>query len=259
MKFCLFAFLCLISLPAAAADWQPPESPNPQAILNSIRNDVQAQAYETALAKQVWFHENALKYQPGMSGVRLSFALSYWKKLAEVYPPALEKLKEIRDEASQRVLDGKDVWQSFQDLAALNRTLDEDTLTSDTFLLLHQQQPPMAKRVFLLAEPALLKASEYQVCGQYLEPEKSYQRMVQSRQLNHKLAQNPQIGPRILEYTDKKFTNDTTILVALLVFNDRVDEARTIADKARQEWANANFHKALDSALTGKVPPSWPY
>lgn len=259
MKFCLFALLCLIPLPAFTEDWQPPKDPDPQAILNSIRNDVQAKEYETALAKHIWFHENALKYQPGMSGVRLSFALSYWKKLAEVYPPALEKLKEIRDEASQHVLDGKEIRQSFQDLAALNRTLDEVTRTKDTFLLLHQQQPPMAKKVFLLAEPALLKAREYQVCGQYLEPEKSYRMMVQSRQVNQRLARNPRIGPRILEYSDKKFTNDTTILVALLVVNDRAAEARTIADQARQEWKNAEFHKALDSALTGEVPVSWPY
>lgn len=259
MKLMLFVLMCLIPVTVPAADWQPPQNPNPQEILQSIRSDVQAKDYQTALAKHVWFHENALKHNSALTGVRLSFALAYWDQLAQIYPPALEKLKEIRDQTTKQVLDGKDVATSFQELEALNRTLDQNNMTVDTFLLLHKEHPEKAKLAYRLAQPALLKAKEYKICGEYLEPEKSYQLLVRTREANQQLAKNPQIGPGILEFSDKHFSNQTAILVALLVVNDRREEARSIAEKARKEWDNADFHKALDSALTGTVPPSWPY
>ena len=42
-----------------------------------------------------------------MYGVRLSFALSYWEQLGEVYPPALTALKKTRDDKTALLLDGK--------------------------------------------------------------------------------------------------------------------------------------------------------
>jgi hypothetical protein len=152
-----------------------------------------------------------------------------------------------------------DVQQTARELEALNRTLDQNNMTVDTFLLLHKEHPEKAKLAYRLAQPALLKAKEYKICGEYLEPEKSYQLLVRTREANQQLAKNPQIGPGILEFSDKHFSNQTAILVALLVVNDRREEARSIAEKARKEWDNADFHKALDSALAGTVPPSWPY
>lgn len=64
--------------------------------------DTMAGHYEAALAKHIWFYNEALKINPNMYGVRLSFALSYWKQLADVYPPAKVKLIEARDEAEKK-------------------------------------------------------------------------------------------------------------------------------------------------------------
>ncbi len=55
--------------------------------------------YEQALKEQIWFHKNALKYDPAMYGVRLSFALYDWVELGKVYPPALRALRCVRNEA----------------------------------------------------------------------------------------------------------------------------------------------------------------
>jgi len=264
MRDFLLRLLCLISLPACSTVWQepeiwqPPENPNPEEILNSIHEDVLAERYQTALAKHVWFFENALQYKPELYGVRLLSALREWAELAKIYPPALVKLKEARDKALNQVYEGEDLWPAFQDLTSLNHHLDEDMLTKDTFLLLHHQNPTAAKTVFVLAQPALVKAGEYKVCGQYLEPENFYQNILEIRHAELRMSQNPQTIPNIMKFSDKRFTSDVGILVALLVINNRADEANTIANQARQEWDNADFHKALDSALTGKVPPLWP-
>ena len=264
MRDFLLSLLCLISLPACSTvwqepeNWQPPEHPDPEEILNSIHDDVVAKRYQTALAKHVWFFDNALHYKPELYGVRLLNGLREWAELAKIYPPARVKLKEARDKALKQVHEGEDVWPAFQDLTSLNHHLDEDTLTKDTFLLLHQQNPTAARTVFQLAQPALVKAGEYTVCGQYLEPESFYQNILEIRHAELRLSQTPQSSPNTLMFSDKRFTSDVGILVALLVVNDRADEAHKIANQAREEWDNVDFHKALDSALTGKVPPLWP-
>ncbi len=79
-----------------AADYTPPVNPDPQKILQEAQADTSAGRYKDALAKHVWFQENALKYQPSMVGVRSSFALMYFGELAQKHPPAMEKLKSMR-------------------------------------------------------------------------------------------------------------------------------------------------------------------
>ena len=66
----------LKSLLVRGDEWTPPENPNPFAIMQEAVADTDAGQYEVALAKQVWYHENATKLQPAQSGIRLSFALS---------------------------------------------------------------------------------------------------------------------------------------------------------------------------------------
>ncbi|WP_339733481.1 hypothetical protein [uncultured Gimesia sp.] len=254
----LLAILFFIPVTAFAEEWTPPENPDPQTILSEAQADARAKHYEVALAKQIWIHENSLKHNRGFTGVRLSFALNSWHDLAKVYPPAMDRLREARDEASNKVLEGKQLFKSFHDFVAINRTLDQDSLTVDTFILLDTQDKAAAKKVFRLAKPALIKGKEYQVCDKYLEPKRSYALMLHGREANQRLAKNPQIGPQILKFGNKKFTNDITTLVALLVVNDRKQEAKEIAKSAKAEWDNAAFHAAIDKALEGKVPTPWP-
>ena len=62
-------------------------------------DDAAARRYDVALAKQLWFHKNAVRYNRSLSAVRTSFALGYWRRLADSYPPALDALKRTREEA----------------------------------------------------------------------------------------------------------------------------------------------------------------
>lgn len=55
--------------------------------------------YEEALERHVWYHENALRYDPAQAGVRLSFALMDWVELTQKYPRSLDALKQERDKA----------------------------------------------------------------------------------------------------------------------------------------------------------------
>jgi hypothetical protein len=243
---------------AAIDKWRPPENPNPHEILHEARADARAQHYEEALAKHVWFHRNALKYEPALSGVRLSFALGYWHELGKAYPPALVKLKEIRDEAEEDVRNGKNIRESFPDLRAINRTVGEESRTKDIFILLDAQNADAAKRVFHYAQPALIKAKEYKLCGKYIDPRRSFPRIIAGFRAEKRLAKDQQFGAEHLDFANKKFTYDTTTLIALLVVNGRKAEAEDIAGNAKKEWDNASFHAEIDKALQGGVPKPWP-
>lgn len=59
-----------------------------QKYLSDTQEMVRQGKNQEALERFVWFHDHALEHEPaGMYGVRLSFALSYWKALGDVYPP----------------------------------------------------------------------------------------------------------------------------------------------------------------------------
>jgi thiol-disulfide isomerase/thioredoxin len=243
-------------LSAAAEGWQPPENPDPREILREAQADTRAQRYEDALAKHVWFHHNALKHRPSLSGVRRSFALSYWQKLGMAYPHALDKLREIRDEAAEKVVNGTDLRESFRDLVAINRTFSEEHRTKELFVLLDAQKPHVAQEVFRSAQPALIKSEEYELCGKYIDSKRSLRLMVAGFRTRNRLSKNKR--PELVEFTEKKFTNDAATLVALLIVNGRKTEADEIADNVKKEWNNALFHAELDRALQGEVPKPWP-
>ena len=257
MLVCLFVTGCRDK--SAADEWKPPKNPDPQKILSEAQADARAKRYEDALAKHVWFHRNALKHERALYGVRLSFALGYWHELGKAYPPALVKLKKIRDEAAKNVTNGKDVRESFHDLAAINHTVGEESRTKEIFVLLDAQNADAAKEVFDLAQSALINSKEYKLCGKYIDPIRSFPRIIESFRENKRLAKDPRFGVGHLGFANKTFTNDAATLIAILAVNGRKGEAEEIAGDAKKEWNNTSFHAEIDKALQGKVPKPWPY
>lgn len=241
-----------------AAQWTPPANPKAQTILREARDDAKQKRFQDALAKHIWIFEHSLEREPAMAGVRLSFALADWAALGKSYPPALSRLREFRDGAKRNVLEGKEVRTSFMDLAAIDRTLGEQAATRETFEALDEKDEDAAGTIYSLAQPALVRAKAYTLCGKYLEPEKSFELMKSGRLAGQAAAKNPAIGAGHLDFVNRKFTNDVTTLVALLVVNKREEEAKEVARLARKEWDDAAFSKAIDEALAGTVPTPWP-
>ncbi len=244
---------------AGQAPWSPGENPHPSAILDEAKADVTSGRYAEALAKHVWFFENALKYAPAMYGVRLSFALSYWKTLSDSYPPALEKLKAERDDAAAKVRESKDSRHSFHDFRSINGVLAEDAKTVELFLWLDANSPATASAVYDLAQPSLVTAKEYGVCGRYLlDPDRSLERMVRLYSEEKKIAGDSEFRQEMSDIADKSLSNGVGTLVALLVVNGRTAEAKRVADGAMKARGDSAFRARIESALKGEVPPPWP-
>jgi len=260
MRIGVLTFCVLFPTLGFSDDWTPPKNPDPQAIRREAKADLDRGRHEMALAKHLWYHEHALDLQPSLSAVRLSFALGSWLELGESYPPALEKMKQVRDEVEKRIRDEDRVrvrFGDFHEFVAFNRTLREEQRTAQTFEWLDETDPEDAKRVFNVAKPALIKQKAYKLYEKYVNPERDLARIGESYKRGLKLAIE-RFGDQHREYTDNKLLNDTTTLVAILVLNDRSAEAADIAEKAKTFVKDADLqeklNRQLESALTGKIP-----
>jgi hypothetical protein len=238
--------------------WTPPRNPDPSRILNEAREDTSQGRHEAALAKFLWFHHNALKYRSSLYGVRLSFALSYWFELAERHPPALAALEKNRDDALRdfkRDRKGENAFAAFNDFESINQTLGEESRTAAAFEELDAEDPEAAARVFHVAREALIRAKAYKLCGKYLRPSEDWLRAAQMYQMTRSHDQD---DGGLGGYAEKSFTNQVATLLALLVVNERREEAELIAHKARLEWDSPAFRAAIDDALAGTMPEPYP-
>jgi hypothetical protein len=124
--------------------------------------------FEGALAKHVWFHDNALKINPSYYGVRLSFALSEWMDLGAKYPKALEKLKSIRDEKTELLEHGKGTRALFHDVESINESLGEKSATVELFKKLQAVNPKFGFDLYDIADESLVDAREYELAKKYM-------------------------------------------------------------------------------------------
>jgi len=264
MGIALIAFCILLPTNGLAESWTPPENPDPQAILNEARADRQRGRYEVALSKHLWYHENALKLQPAQSGVRLSFALGHWLVLGESYPPALAKMKEVRDDTEKRIRDEDRVrvkFTDFHDFVSFNRYLREDQRTLEAFQWLDETDEKDAKVVFHIVQRALTKNKSYELYGKYIELERDLARIGASYKAGIARG-DARFGEQFRGATEKTFLNSATTLVAILVQTDRKAEAEEAAEKVKTFVTDAELQEKLnsqlESALKGTVPNPWP-
>lgn len=251
----LFAFTLIVPLCARGDDWVAPENPKPSEILSEARKDAQAKRYSVALAKHVWFHENALKYDRSLRAVRLSFALSDWVKLGKVYPPAREKLIDIRDAIEKRAQDGEDVGEVFQELSKINEYLGDYKNTVECFKALEKNHPDSASSALLFAKKSILRAKDYPVYAKYIKGTNDFHSLKETYELSKSSpSANGEKSKSPSEYVEKVFRQETTILVAVLSKVGRNQEANEIAKLAKKMIDDKKFQETLDAALKGDVP-----
>lgn len=248
-------------LEMSSSTWAPPVNPDPQQIRNEAEADRMARRYADALAKQVWFFQHAEEYQPSQSGVRLSFALSEWLKLGQVYPPAMEKLRQLRDQAETDVIAKPlrdDRRRAFQDLNAINRTLEEEQRTVEMFLKLDQNEPELASVVYSAAQPSLIKVKRYDVCGKYLDSQESLRRLkILYDSRFRRERKDSRFADELRQADEKWFIDTAAILVALLKINGRNEEAEKIAHAVREIDDSPKLKESLEKALNGTyLPPA---
>lgn len=239
--------------------WIPPVNPDAQEILNEALDDSIARRYAVSLAKHVWFHEHALSYCPALSGVRLSFALSYWYQLAMAYPPAMHALKRARDRAETQFHKSGFAFSYFHDLVALNRLFGKQERSVEAFKIADGASPVAASRIYHVAESSLIREKEYRLCGKYLKPKEQLGLEIECFTMRRKYEmERSETEPRPPDTAVRFFSQKVTTLVALLVKNGRREEAEWVCQEASARLDDDLFKSGLASALLGNLPESWP-
>lgn len=160
MKTLLIAIFIAFSMTSFEQDMQK--------YLSETEQMVKEKKYEEALERYIWFQNHALENNPAMTGVRLSFALSSWKSLAHIYPPAMTALKEMRSSKTKTILDSNASSKLFADVAALNRTLGEENKTIELFESIAKQHPEKSKSCWYWVKDALFNAKRYDIIKDYI-------------------------------------------------------------------------------------------
>lgn len=251
---------CLLALVPALGEgaWNPPRKPDASAILREAEADARAKRYGDALAKQLWFHHNALRYDEGLYGVRLSFALASWLQLARQYPPAFEALKEVRDQAGMRILESRGRHGDFHDFSAISELLGEERATADLFEWLDQNNPALARRAYGVAQNALISTRRYRLCGKYIDSRESLARVLRLYREHQHLADHPRFGADLEDFAERNLSHSAATLVALLVLNARGAEADEVVAAVLKASPQADLKVKLERARKGELPEPWP-
>jgi hypothetical protein len=238
--------------------WTPPEAPDPSEILDSAVDDTRAGSHADALAKFLWFHHNALRYDEALYGVRLSFALGYWLELAGRYPPARAALVRTRDE-TEAAFAAEPTFDRFHDLAALNRELGDGRQAADAFAAIARRDPAAAAGLYQVAEPFLVAAGRYEECGPFLDPSTRLRLARESYKVMSEFEGAMPPGedqPRKLARAF--YVQNVATLVGLLTLTRRTDEAARVRGEALGVMDDEEFRAVLDAAMCGHLPPPGP-
>lgn len=220
---------------------------------------VKAGKHQEALERHTWFHDHALEHNPSMSGVRLSFALSNWKQLGKVYPPAMEELKNTRDRKAALIEKEKGTWQLFQDVTAINRELGEDGKTVALFRKLDKEQSNLAKRCWDAAKKPVIHAKAYDLAAKYIgDPVQEFSKLKQAHDQGAALFGGKNDGGRFTRFNDDLFVKESISLMNLAMALDDPKSAREIQKKALAVVNDKRLQDALPTnrETTIKTPPA---
>jgi hypothetical protein len=236
--------------------WTPPDDPDPSRILHSAVSDTRDGLHAQALAKFLWFHNNALRHNRAFYGVRLSFALSYWMGLAAIYPPARAAFAQTRDETEAAFRGDSSRFELFHDLAALNEHLGDGERTADLFVRTARDNPAVAKALYRVAEPFLIAVGRYDACGPFLDPPERMQLAADRYEMTRSREEARSGDERAPPPLARSFyTHDVATLVGLLALNHRPEEAKSAQAQALTVLDDEEFRGLLDAAITGHLPP----
>ncbi|MCK5305811.1 MAG: hypothetical protein KAJ66_01615 [Candidatus Omnitrophica bacterium] len=202
--------------------------------LSDTREMVHQGKHEEALERYIWFHDHALEHEPAMYGVRLSFALGYWKDLGDVYPPAKKALIETRDRKAHQIEMGEGNSSLFHDVSSLNETLEEGSKTIELFEYLDKENPKLAKQCWNIAKDEVIDAKRFDLARKYMgNLVREFTRVKAAYDHDTTLYNDPKIGRMDFKaYSEDHFVEESLRLIEVAVALGDTTAANEIQKKA---------------------------
>lgn len=211
--------------------------------------------HEEALKRFVWFHNHALEHEPAaMYGVRLSFALSSWKELADKYPPALAAMQKIRDDKTLALQGGKGDVHLFHDVCALNRKLGEKEKALALFRELDQKQKTLAENCWKIIKREAIKAKAWDLVRKYTENVKrEFSEIKTELEELLTITTNEKHGEHIKPALEDSFVKGALDLIETALALDDEKATREIREEA---LAAVDDYRLRDAVVTKDKPDS---
>ncbi len=187
---------------------------------------------QEALKRFIWLYDHALEHNPAFYGARLSYLLSDWKTLADKYPPALKALQEVRDRETELLKNGKGIYETFNEVKAINRELMEEEKSIELFEFLDNKYPELAKECWDYVGSEIIAAKKFDLVRKYLsDPTKKFNEIV----LNYKTNVLRHEKSRDADY--KKFNEDDFVheVLDLITTTTEVVKDKKMAEEFRKK------------------------
>jgi hypothetical protein len=223
MKNLFLAFALIISLSSDAQDLKN--------YLTETKTFVKQNKYSEANDRYIWFQNHSLESGSSMSGVRLSFALSEWKSLADLYPPALDSIKAMRDYKTKQLLQNNGPVQLFADVAAIYKLLFETEKTVTLFENIRNADKDKARKCWFYARKSLFKYKRYDLIKYYVgDPVSDFQVIKEQRNMMLKFSSTNK--ETMKKYMDDSFVENSLDLINYSIAMDDLESAKKIRGEA---------------------------
>jgi hypothetical protein len=152
--------------------------------LGQARRAAKKGRFAEALAGYEWFHEHALDGCPGsLYGVRLSFALNYWRDLGDAYPTAKLALRACCEAKIQALMEGKGDRDLLNDVISMQDYIEGDDFVYPVVLSLNEHTPRLLRECWHSVTPVLLAHRNFELAeAVYGDPLKRTQGFIESLQ-----------------------------------------------------------------------------
>lgn len=207
--------------------------------------------FVNALDFYEYFFDHALDEDPyALYGVRLSYCLDGWAKLAEIFPGANQRLEQKKNQALDEFQATKNSEQ-FHDFYCISKALRQNDTALEVFTSLFADNPKSSEKLTKYVWDDLVKAEHWAICGSLLkQPE---QKIDELFAIYDEAQQLKSVEP---EFDNNKFDqhlietllDGVSALVQILRFNNRAEEIALIERQFNQAVDTRN-----DSSLSKAV------
>ena len=175
--------------------------------------------------------------------------------LAKSYPPAKSAFVSLRDRMESRCRENQGDFESFHDVVAMNRCLKDELQSANLFLEIVERFPDNARRIYHVAEQALISEGMYEACSPYLDWEPRLSTSISAFRLLHEREESREESRRSPPKVARRmFQQRSQNLVAILSVNGKYREADEVCRRCLAVIDDKEMIEALESGKTGHFP-----
>jgi hypothetical protein len=206
----------------------------------------EAGRFHEALRAHEWYHAHVLELRESAYGVRLSYALREWVRLAQEYAPALDSLTAIRAEAAAAALGSPPDGEAFHDALSIDCALDDEAAAHNLIVRVEASHPHVLGEYYNHEVFRVLSGrGEYGRCRQWMG-DPFHELDLAAELLEFELSST---GPEIIrERAPDRFIDRTIELAVVFLGADDPTGAREIVQRARRHVDHSRIAGALDEA-----------